>query len=196
MARAADRTAVVAVHHGLAGRLPAMPGGTALMSEQVAQQIHLADRPGPLPNPFHHQGAGVLCCSQPQRGVIVDLCVAQVADIVSGSAGLTITRHRRPGAGLAAPVRGNRAHHPDALGPTPNSASLILRGPGSRYRAPRPAAVTLRGQMRPGERAHSAHSARLSGQLRGRPARYRIGNMHGGEVGATSGSTSNSPRMS
>jgi hypothetical protein len=35
--------------------------------------VHLADRPGLLPNPFHHQGASVLCCSQPQRGVIVDL---------------------------------------------------------------------------------------------------------------------------
>src|SRR6266699_5947702 len=46
--------------------------GLALMSEQVAQQVHLADGPGLLPDPFHHQGASVLCGSQPQRGVIVD----------------------------------------------------------------------------------------------------------------------------
>src|SRR6266705_2860397 len=49
---------------------PYLPGSP--VSEQMAQQVDVALRPGLLPDRLHHHGTGIFLPGDPQRGVIVD----------------------------------------------------------------------------------------------------------------------------
>jgi hypothetical protein len=57
----------------LAGRAwSSMSGSFASVSEQMAEQVDIAVRPGMLPGGLHHHGTGIFLLGESQCGVIVD----------------------------------------------------------------------------------------------------------------------------